>query len=355
MKIGIPKEVKPLEGRVALVPEACGDLVRAGHAVFVERGAGLASGHADEAYVAHGVTLCPDAASLYGEAELVVKVKEPWGPDFEHLRRDHLLFCFLHLAAEPELARRLMDIGLTAIGFETLQRAGDLPLLAPMSIIAGRIAVQQGAVHLMRPEGGPGRLLGGLGGADRGHVLVLGGGHAGGAAALLAAQMGARVTLLDIDRHKLQRFHDLHPGITALHAYHERIREQSARADLLIGAVLRPGHRAPHLVTEDMVRAMPEGSVIVDISIDQGGCVETARPVTWEEPVYRVHGVQHLSVTNLPGAVPRSASQALSSALLPEVLRIASGRWMDDDALRDAINTRDGELVHPAVKADLGL
>ncbi|RMG55887.1 MAG: alanine dehydrogenase [Gammaproteobacteria bacterium] len=355
MKIGIPREVKPLEGRVALVPEACGDLVRAGHTVHVEAGAGLAAGYADEAYVAHGVRLCPDAASLYAEAELVVKVKEPWGPDLDHLRRDHLLFCFLHLAAEPELARRLMDIGLTAIGFETVIRDGDLPLLAPMSIIAGRIAVQQAAVLLMRPAGGRGVLLGGLGGAGRGRVVVLGAGHAGGAAALLAADMGARVTVLDIDRARLQRFHELRPGITALHAYHERIREQCAGADLLVGAVLRPGHRAPHLVTEDMVRAMPEGSVVVDISIDQGGCVETARPVTWEAPVYRVHGVQHLSVTNLPGAVPRTASQALSSALLPEARRIADGNWEADEALRGAINVAGGEVVHPAVRADLGL
>lgn len=352
MKIGIPKEIKSLEGRVALSPDACAALVHAGHRVFVQQGAGALSGFGDVAYRAAGATLCADAAGTYDAAELVVKVKEPVAGDLAHLRADHLLFCFLHLAPEPELTRRLLDIGLTGIAFETVETdTGDLPLLAPMSDVAGRLATQIGTHLLHQPQGGKGLLLGGLPGVARGRVVVLGAGHAGGNAAAMAAAMGTEVTVFDLRRDRLAAMRALGNNVTSLYPYPDLVRSHISGADLLIGAVLRTGARAPHVVSRDMVASMEPGSVIVDISVDQGGCVETTRPTTYADPTYVEEGVVHFCVTNMPGAVPHSSSHAISAALLPYVLQLTQAGWEENAELRRGINVRAGEIIHPALLA----
>ena len=349
MRIGIPKEVKPEEGRVALIPRDCEELLQAGHEVLLERSAGLASGYSDEAYSELGVIICSDAAELFSSARLIVKVKEPYGSDLEYLRSDHLLFCFLHLAAAPELARQLMDIGLTAVGFETVQRNGQLPLLAPMSIIAGKLSIQMASTLLYRHHAGRGLLLGGLNGSDNGNVLVLGAGHAGGASARLAASMGASVTVMDVNPRRLEELEQFSDRITGKDSTPEALWESLRETDVLIGSVLRPGARAPHLVSRAMVATMPKGSVIADIAIDQGGCVETSRPTTYAAPTYIEEGVIHFTVTNMPGAVPRSASQALSAVLLPDVLRLAQSGWDEDEGLKTGINLRQGKIENPVI------
>lgn len=353
MRIGIPREIKTLEGRVALVPAACGDLVAAGHEVYIESGAGDKSGFTDDQFEAVGVRTLPDAAALYGKAKLVVKVKEPVAGDLEHLRRDHLLFCYLHLAAEPELTRRLLDIGLTGVAFETVEEAdGGLPLLAPMSNIAGRIGIQVGIHLLHQPAGGKGIMLGGLPAADRGHVVVLGAGAAGGNSARLAAAAGARVTVFDKRPDRLAEMMAIGPNVTALYPYQDTVADYVAAADLAVGAVLITGARAPHVISRDMVRAMEDGSVLVDISVDQGGCIETTHPTTYADPTYVEEGVTHFAVTNMPGAVPRTSSHALSAAILPYVLRMARDDWSNYPSLKLGVNVQDGEIIHPALRTE---
>ncbi|MFM1891095.1 MAG: hypothetical protein RLZ44_172 [Pseudomonadota bacterium] len=349
MRIGIPREIKPLEGRVGLVPAAAGELVAAGHQLLVEQGAGLPSGYPDADYRAVGAELLPDAAAVYGAAELIVKVKEPVEPELGLLRPEHRLFSYLHLAALPALTERLCAIGLTAVAFETVAEHGALPLLTPMSDIAGRIAVQVGAHLLHRPAGGRGVLLGGMATTARGQVVVLGAGQAGGNAVRLAAALGAQVTVFDKAPAKLALMHDLGPNVTALYPYPQAVAAAVRSADLLIGAVLITGARAPVLVGRDLVSQMQPGSVIIDISVDQGGCIETTRPTTYEAPTYVDEGVVHFGVTNMPGAVPRTASDALSAALIPYVHRLAAPDWQDDAALVGGINVRDGKVVHPAL------
>ncbi len=351
MRIGIPKETKTLEGRVALVPAAAADLVKAGHKVFIEHNAGVKSGFADSDYEAVGVTVKPDAASLYEAGEMIVKVKEPIAGDLQHLRKDHLLFCYLHLAAEPELTQKLLDIGLTGVAFETVEEAdGSLPLLAPMSIIAGKIATQVGTHLLHQPAGGKGVLLGGLPSTERGKVVVLGAGAAGGNAAALAAAGGANVVVFDKRQDRLAEMMALGPNVTALYPYEEQVAKEISDADLVIGAVLVTGARAPHVISEDMVRNMQPGSVIADISVDQGGCVETTRPTTWENPTFEKHSVIHFSVTNMPGSVPRTSTQAISAAILPYVQRLAQPDWKDVPSLHKGINVENGQIVHPALQ-----
>ncbi|HHH35931.1 MAG TPA: alanine dehydrogenase [Gammaproteobacteria bacterium] len=355
MRIGIPKEIKTMEGRVGLIPAAVAELVRAGHTVWVEHDAGRLSGYDDDRYEAAGARIAPDAASLYEQAQLIVKIKEPVGKELEYLRPDHLLFSFLHLAAAPQLARRLQDIGLTAVAFETVTDSrGQLPLLAPMSDIAGRLATQIGCRLLHQSEGGKGLLLGGLSGARRGRVVILGAGNAGGGAAALAAPLGAEVIVFDRDRARLQAIRRLGHNVTALFSYDELLREEVGRADLLIGAVLVPGARTPHLVSADMVRAMEPGSVVMDISVDQGGCIETTRPTTHADPVLTWEGVLHFGVTNMPGTVPHSASQAMSAVLTPYVLALAAPGWEGNPGLAAGVNVRNGRLVHPAVAEAVG-
>lgn len=350
MRIGIPREIKPQETRVALIPQACSELIRQGHTVLVEAGAGGASGFSDETYRNAGATLVAGAERIYGEAELVIKVKEPWEQEPELLRADQILFCFLHLAAEPKLTERLLAAGVTAIGFETVAEDGCLPILAPMSDVAGRLAVQIGANLLHSTSGGKGLLLGGMAAAERGRVTVLGAGNAGSAAARAAAALGANVTVFDRKREKQERMLAIGANVTALYPYADAMAEAVAQADLLIGAVLVPGARTPHLVSASQVRSMSAGSVVVDISVDQGGCIETTRPTTYDDPTYLVDGVVHFAVTNMPGAVPRTASRALCASLFPWVLRLTDPEWREDHSLSGAINVADGAIVHPALK-----
>jgi alanine dehydrogenase len=353
MRIGIPKEIKTLEGRVALIPSAAAELVQAGHELYLQAGAGEASGYGDDEYVQHGVTILPDAAALYGEARLIVKVKEPIELEYELLRSDHLVFSYLHLAAVPELARVLCEKGLTAVAFETVEDRGQLPLLAPMSDIAGRLSIQIGATLLHRPNGGRGLLLGGMPASERGHVVVLGAGSAGGNAVSVAAALGTRVTVFARSRASLARMHEIGPNVTALPSYAPLVAEAVRDADLLVGAVLIPGASAPRLVSEDLVKAMKPGAAIIDIAVDQGGCIATTRPTTYADPTYVEHGVVHFAVTNMPGAVPRTASQALSASLTPYVLKLAAEDGLTDPVLRTGINVQGGEIVHPAVKTAL--
>ncbi|MGM0593939.1 MAG: alanine dehydrogenase [Pseudomonadota bacterium] len=350
MRIGIPREVKTLEGRVGLVPAAVAELCRQGHEVLVEQGAGTLSGYGDDAYRQAGASILADASSVYGDAEMIIKVKEPQPEELSLLRADHLLFCYLHLAAEPALMQGLLDIGLCAVAFETVAEGSALPLLAPMSDIAGKVAVQVGSQLLHQPQGGRGLLLGGLPAAERGHVVVLGAGVAGGNAAALAAAMGARVTVFDRERDKLAAMRALGANVTGLYPFAHDIDSAVAEADLLIGAVLIPGAKAPHLVSAEQVKRMQPGSAIIDISVDQGGCIETTRPTTYAAPTFVLDGVIHFGVTNMPGAVPRTASQALSAALIPYALKLAAGGWEADPALAAGVNVRAGEVVHPALK-----
>jgi alanine dehydrogenase len=351
MRIGIPRETKTLEGRVALVPAACADLVRRGHEVWVETQAGIKSGFPDADYTRVGVNIATDAQSLYEKGQMIVKVKEPIEGDLKYLRKDHLLFCYLHLAAEPELTQKLLSIGLTGIAFETVElENGDLPLLAPMSIIAGRIAVQIGTHLLHQPAGGKGKLLGGLPSTERGKVVILGAGAAGGNSAQLAAAGGANVVVFEKRADRMAQMMSLGSNVTTLYPYEETVARELLDADLVIGAVLVTGAKAPHVISKAMVESMQPGSVIVDISVDQGGCIETTKPTTYANPTYAVSGVTHFAVTNMPGAVPQTSSHAICAAILPYVQKLASGDWRDSPSLVRGINVENGKLIHPALK-----
>ncbi|HXH00768.1 MAG TPA: alanine dehydrogenase, partial [Xanthomonadaceae bacterium] len=333
-----------------------GDLVRRGHEVWIEQSAGIKSGFRDGDYEKLGVHIAPDAAALYEKGELIVKVKEPIAGDLALLRPEHLLFCYLHLAPEPELTKRLLDIGLTGIAFETVELPnGDLPLLAPMSVIAGKIAVQVGTHYLHQPLGGKGKLLGGLPATERGKVVVFGAGQAGGASAALAAAGGSNVVVFEMRADRMEEMMRLGNNVTALYPYEDLVASEVASADLVVGAVLVTGAVAPHVVTRQMMSAMEDGSVLVDISIDQGGCFETSRPTTWKEPVYVEEGITHFCVTNMPGAVPQTSSQAICAAILPWVNKLATGAapgnsWRDNQALMRGINVERGRIIHPALQ-----
>ena len=351
MVIGVPREVRDFEGRIALTPEAVATLVSAGSRVLIEQDAGVLSGFSNEQYQQAGAEIVPDAAALYGGATLIVKVKEPQRSELPLLRKDHLLFCYLHLAADLALMEALRAIGLTAIAFETVEVDGLLPLLTPMSVIAGKLSVQIGTRLLHQPEQGKGVLLGGLEGVDPGHVVVLGGGVAGEAAISVAAGLGARVTVLERSEVRIEQLEAKYPGIRGVLSTPEQIAQQVATADLLVGAVLVRGDRAPKLVTEVMIQSMEPGSVVVDISVDQGGCIETIHPTTYQAPTYSVDGVTHFAVTNMPGAVPRTASQALSAEILPWVSILSGAAWQKDATLLNGINVEGGEVVYPVLKA----
>ena len=348
--IGIPRECKPKEGRVGLTPQAAAGLVLAGHDVAIETKAGLLSGFSDQDYRDLGIKVLPDAASLYEYATLIVKVKEPVEKDLALLTSKHILFSFLHLAPNPELLRQLLSIGLTAIAFESVERHGKRPLLAPMSEIAGRLAVQAGAQYLHSSEGGKGILLGGATGAPPGKVVVLGAGMAGQHATHEATAYGADVVVFDNNMDALRQVKASTPHVTGLYSHSDAVSDYVMAADLVIGAVLLPDSKAPRLVSKANVKAMAQGSVIVDIAIDQGGCVETMRPTDYDNPVYVKYGVIHMGVTNLPGAVPRTASQALSSAITPFVHLLADGGLDRESALFGVINVQSGKIIHPCLK-----
>ena len=358
MQVGVPKEIKVHEYRVGLVPATVRELTARGHQVLVEQGAGQGVGYDDGAYAAAGATIVPDAASAW-RADLVVKVKEPQPAEFPYLRPELTLFTYLHLAPDPRQAQALVDSGCTALAYETVTDAvGGMPLLAPMSAVAGRMAVQVGAHWLEKAQGGRGVLLGGVPGVPAAHVVVLGAGVVGSHATRVAVGLGAEVTVLDLSLSKLEALDREYPGrVRTVAATRETIEAYAVRADLLVGAVLVPGAAAPRLVDRDLVGKMKAGSVIVDVAIDQGGCVETSRPTTHADPTYVVDGVIHYGVANMPGAVPRTSAQALNNATRPFVLALADKGWRqataDDPHLAAGLNVNAGRIVHGAVAAAL--
>jgi alanine dehydrogenase len=361
MLIGVPKEVKTHEYRVGLVPGSVRELVHHGHKVVIESGAGIGIGFEDSAYENAGAEILTRAADVFAAAEMIVKVKEPQPEEVRALREDQLLFTYLHLAADRSLTEGLLRAGAVAIAYETVtDRTGGLPLLAPMSEVAGRMSVQVGAHCLEKEQGGKGVLLGGVPGVAAAKVVILGGGVSGTNAARVAMGMEAYVTVIDRSLPRLYEL-DLQFGsqLHTLFSTVETIEREVASADLLIGAVLVPGAAAPKLVSRELVRQMNPGSVIVDISIDQGGCVETSRPTTHAEPTFVDEGVVHYCVTNMPGAVARTSAVALNNATLPFILAIADRGWRralsEDPHLRNGLNAARGLLTHPAVAHDLGL
>lgn len=326
MIIGVPRERKREEYRVGLVPSGARALTRAGHRVLVESGAGLGAGYPDDEFAREGAEILPQAEQVWSRCEVLVKVKEPQESEYQFLRPGLTLFCYLHLAPLPALTKVLIDRGVTAVALETIQTDdGLLPCLMPMSEIAGRMSVQVGARYLMRDAGGPGILLGGVPGVPPCEVLILGGGTAGANAAKLASGMGAHVRIMDVNLSRLAYLDDIFGGrITTVMSDEHNLERYVPEADLLIGAVLLPGGRAPILVPDSLVGQMRPGSVIVDIAVDQGGCVGTIHPTTHDDPVYTVHGVIHYGVANMPGAVPRTSTQALCNATLPFILKLAN-------------------------------
>lgn len=361
MRIGVPTEIKSAERRVALTPAGVSDLTGRGHEVIVQSGAGLGSAIADEDFAAAGARLEPDAAAVWAQADMIVKVKEPMPEEHAHLRDDLIVFTYLHLAADEPLTRALLDAGTTGIAYETVQPdTGGLPLLAPMSEIAGRLAVQEGAHHLLSPAGGRGVLLPGVPGVDRAHVTVIGAGAAGASAARAAAGMGAHVEIFDIDLPRLRYLDEIFDGrLQTKMSTPLDIAASVQKSDLVIGSVLIPGSRAPKLVTDEMVRGMQPGAVLVDIAIDQGGCFEGSRPTTHAEPTFRVHDAIYYCVANMPGAVPVTATRALTNATLPYIARIADRGWQEamraDSALARGLNTAGGRVTNEPVARAFGL
>jgi alanine dehydrogenase len=352
--IGVPKEIKSGEQRVALTPAGVQTLVGHGHRVLIEPGAGVGSGFRDDDYTQLGALL-PPVDHVWAEAELILKVKEPIPSEYPRLRADQILFTYLHLAAVPELTRALQKSGTVAIAYETVQRPdGSLPLLTPMSEVAGRLSVQEGAFYLGKAHGGRGILLSGVPGVPPGNVMIIGAGTVGLNAAKIAVGLGGDVSVLDVNVDRLRQMDDIFRGqVVTLVSNAFNIAHLAPRADLLIGGVLVAGARAPMLVPDAVVKTMKEGSVIVDVAVDQGGCVETMHPTTLAEPIYRVHGVVHYGVANMPALVPRTSTFALTNATLPYVMELA-GKGMkkafrENAALAKGLNVCRGQIVHPGV------
>jgi alanine dehydrogenase len=360
MKVGVPREIKADEYRVALTPAGARELVRQGHDVLVERGAGEGSAFSDESYRAEGARMV-SVEEVWAEVDLLLKVKEPIREEYDRLREGLVLFTYLHLAADEDLTRALLESGIAAVAYETVETDDRaLPLLAPMSEIAGRLAAQAGAYFLEKPVGGRGLLLGGVPGVAPGQVVVIGGGMVGYNAALIALGLGASVTILERSIDRMRHLEEvLGTSVTLLMSSSLQTEESVAVADVVIGAVLIPGALAPKLVTREMVAAMKAGSVVCDVAIDQGGCFETARPTTHSEPVYVVDGVTHYCVTNMPGAVPITATKALTNATLPYVEAIAANGLREavalDPALARGVNVLDGKVTYEAVADAHGL
>ncbi|WP_374720325.1 alanine dehydrogenase [Parageobacillus toebii] len=361
MKIGVPKEIKNNENRVAITPAGVMTLVKAGHEVYIEKGAGLGSGFFDEEYEKAGATIVSSAQEAWS-AEMVMKVKEPLPQEYSYFREGLILFTYLHLAAEEVLTKELIEKKVVGIAYETVQLPnGALPLLTPMSEVAGRMSVQVGAQFLEKPHGGKGILLGSVPGVRRGKVTIIGGGVAGTNAAKMAVGLGAEVTILDINQDRLRELDDLFGDrVTTLMSNPYNIAESVQQSDLVIGAVLIPGAKAPKLVTEEMIRSMSPGSVLVDIAIDQGGIFETTdRVTTHDDPIYVKHGVVHYAVANMPGAVPRTSTFALTNVTVPYALQIANKGYreacLQNEALLKGINTLNGYITYEAVAQAHGL
>jgi len=361
MIIGLPKEIKNNENRVALTPAGVNELVKHGHTVYVQSTAGEGSGFSDEDYVNFGATILPTIEEVYGIAEMIVKVKEPIEPEYKLIKKDQLVFTYFHFASHEPLTLAMMESGSVCLAYETVEKADrSLPLLVPMSEVAGRMSVQEGAKYLEKPMGGLGVLIGGVPGVRPAEVVVLGGGIVGTNAAKMAAGMGAHVTMMDISLPRLRELDDIMlANVDTVYSNAYNIQEAIKTADLVIGAVLIPGAKAPHLITKDMLKSMEPGAVLVDVAVDQGGCFETTKPTTHQDPVYVVDGVLHYTVANMPGAVPYTSTLALTNATLPYAIQLANKGWKkacrENEELKLGLNVIEGKVCYEGVAAAFGL
>jgi len=360
MIVGVPNEIKTHEYRVAMVPVGVEDLTRAGHKVLVQAGAGFGSGISDDLYSANGAEIVPTAADIWKRADMIVKVKEPLPEEWPHMRPGQLIFTYFHFAADEKLTRAVLESGATAVAYETIRDAkGSLPLLTPMSEVAGRMSIQEGAKFLERPFEGRGILLGGVPGVAPATVVVLGGGVVGANAAKVAAGLGANVFLLDINLDRLRYLDDvMPPNVTTLFSNRHNILDCLTRADLVIGAILIPGAKAPHLVRREDLKLMPPRAVIIDVAIDQGGCFETSRPTTHANPTYMIDDIVHYCVTNMPGAVGRTSTYALTNVTLPYAVQLANKglvACLENPGLLSGVNIHAGKVTNAAVAATFGL
>ena len=361
MIIGVPKEIKNNENRVGMTPAGVAELVKQGHTVYVQASAGANSGFADEEYTAVGAKMLPTIEATYAAAEMIVKVKEPIAPEYKLIKKGQVVFTYFHFAADKILTEAMIESGGICIAYETVEKEDrSLPLLTPMSEVAGRMATQVGARFLEKPQGGKGKLMGGVTGVRPARVLVLGGGIVGTNAAQIAAGMGAEVLITDINLSRLRYLSEVMPkNVKTLYSSMHNIRMELPNIDLVIGSVLIPGDKAPHLITKEMLKMMKPGTVLVDVAIDQGGCFETSHPTTHSEPTYVVDGIVHYAVANIPGAVPFTSTMALTNATLPYTVALANKGWRkackDDPALALGLNVVEGQVTYQAVADVFGL
>lgn len=355
MIIGVPKEIKNNENRVALTPGGAQELLKNGHKVNIQSTAGLGSGFTDEMYIEAGATIISTIEETYAGAQMIIKVKEPIEPEYELIKEDQLVFTYFHFASYEPLTKAMMKSGAICLAYETVEKSDrSLPLLVPMSEVAGRMSVQEGAKYLEKPSGGRGILLGGVPGVRPAKVMILGGGVVGTNAAKMAAGLGANVTILDVNLPRLRYLDDVMPAnVNTFMSNEYNIRELISSHDLIIGAVLIPGAKAPHLVTRDMLKEMRPGTVLVDVAVDQGGCIETCKPTTHQDPTYIIDEVLHYCVANMPGAVPYTSTLALTNATLPYALQLANKGWkkacIDNQELRLGLNVINGKIVYQSV------
>lgn len=361
MKIGIPTEIKTNENRVGMTPAGVKAFESRGHEVFVQSGAGIGSGFTDEKYIEAGAEILPTIDKVYSVADMIIKVKEPIEPEYNLIKKDQLLFTYFHFASYEPLTKAMIDRGAVCLAYETVELPDrSLPLLVPMSEVAGRMAVQEGAKYLEKPMGGKGILLGGVPGVPPAKVMIIGGGIVGTQAAKMAAGLGADVTILDINLQRLRYLEDVMPAnITTVHSNQYNIRKMIQYHDLIIGAVLIPGAKAPNLITRDMLKEMNAGTVLVDVAVDQGGCIETCKPTTHEDPIYVIDDIVHYCVANMPGAVPMTSTTALTNATLQYAVQLADKGWKtachENEALRKGLNVVNGKVVYKGVAEAFGL
>jgi alanine dehydrogenase len=361
MKVGVPKEIKNNENRVGMTPSGVAELIKRGHTVYVQHTAGEGSGFCDEQYQKAGAQILPAIEDVYREADMIVKVKEPIEPEYPLVRKGQVVFTYFHFACEQELTEAMMKSGAVCIAYETVERDDrSLPLLIPMSEVAGRMATQNGAYYLQKTKGGKGKLMAGVPGVRPARVLVLGGGTVGEAAARIAAGMGAEVTITDVSLPRLKQLAaEMPANVHTLYSSEHNIRQELPTTDVVIGSVLIPGDAAPKLITKDMLSLMEKGTVLVDVAIDQGGCFETSHPTTHSDPVYMVDGIVHYAVANIPGAVPHTSTIALTNATLRYVIALADKGWQqacrDDISLRRGVNMMDGKCTYEAVAKVWGI
>lgn len=361
MIIGVPKEIKNNENRVAVTPAGAQELIKHGHTLYIQSSAGNGSGFSDEEYVAAGAQILPSIEEVYGIAEMIIKVKEPIEPEYKLIKKDQLVFTYFHFASYEPLTHAMMESGAVCLAYETVEKADrSLPLLVPMSEVAGRMAIQEGAKYLEKPMGGRGILLGGVPGVRPAKVMILGGGVVGTNAAKMAAGMGADVTILDLSLPRLRYLDDVMPAnVNTFMSNEYNIRELLPSHDLIVGAVLIPGAKAPHLITREMLKDMRPGTVLVDVAVDQGGCIETCKPTTHENPTFVIDDIVHYCVANMPGAVPYTSTLALTNATLPYAIQLANKGWKaackENNELKLGLNVIDGKIVYKPVADAFGL